>query len=101
MKEVLGRGEDTVWNWRSGAAQQSPLHMRAGPPLQWETDDASQHKQTTFSQRGSHVEIAERQGQAGRGESPVVRGSLLPGKQLELYSKFLRKHISQAQLKTC
>lgn len=90
-----------MWTCRSGAAQQSPLHMRAGQPLQWETDDASQHKQMTFSKRGSHVETAERQDQAGPGESPVVRESLLPGKQSELYRKFLRKHISQAQLKTC
>lgn len=47
-------------------------HESRGGLSSGKIDDASQHKQTTLSKSGSHVERAEKQEQARSGERPVV-----------------------------
>lgn len=51
----------------------SDSHESRGSLCSGKIDDTSQHKQTAFSESGSHVERAEKQDQAGSREGPVVR----------------------------
>lgn len=97
---MLGQGQ-CVDFWVRGSSTISDSHESRGSLCGGKINDASLHKQTTFSKSGSHVKRAEKQEQAGSGESLMVMKGVCFLESGQNCTDSLWEYIFQAQLKTC
>lgn len=93
-------GLGSLWTSRSGPVQLTWIHTRVETAFAVGKRMIQRSINKQASSGKSRVQRAEKQEPAGPAESPGCdKGSLLPGKQSGLCSKFVCKHIVQAELK--